>query len=147
MPSTNWINHVYENRNEHYNILNRAEHALSAKPNLKQNIFRGNTRFGANPPWRNTAEILIGDKSSSTYINEKERFNIDRDVGKDDKNKKEQVRIGRQNRIKTALQKFEKYNYMKEFLKDEKVMYSDMEKCNRQVNYDELFKNRNFLIE
>ena len=147
VPSTKWIHHIYDNRKEHYNILNRAEHALSAKPNLKQNIFRGNTRFGANPQWRNTAEILIGDKNAATYINEKDRFNLDRDIGKDDKIKKEQARIGRQNRIRTAIQKFEQNNYMKEFLKDEKEMYSDLKKCNRQLDYEELFKNRNFIIE
>ena len=147
VPSTKWIHHVYDNRKEHYNILNRTEHALSAKPNLKQNMFRGNTRFGANPPWRNTAEILIGDKASATYINEKDRFNLDRDIGKEDKIKKEKAQIGRQNRIKTAIQKFDQNNYMKEFLKDEKEMYSDLKKCIRQVNYEELFKNRNFIIE
>ena len=147
VPSTKWIHHVYDNRKEHYNILNRAEHALSAKPNLKHNIFRGNTRFGANPPWKNTAEILIGDKNAATYINEKDRFNLDRDIGKDDKIRKEQTRIGRQNRIRTAIQKFEQNNYMKEFLKDEKEMYSDLKKCNRQIDYEELFKNRNFIIE
>jgi hypothetical protein len=147
VPSTKWIHHVYDNRKEHYNILNRAEHALSAKPNLKHNIFRGNTRFGANPAWKNTAEILIGDKNAATYINEKDRFNLDRDIGKDDKIRKEQTRIGRQNRIRTAIQKFEQNNYMKEFLKDEKEMYSDLKKCNRQIDYEELFKNRNFIIE
>ena len=147
VPSTMWIHHIYDNRKEHYNILNRAEHALSAKPNLKQNIFRGNTRFGANPAWRNTADILIGDKSAATFINEKDRFNLDRDVGKDDKIKKEQIRLGRQNRIKTAMQKIEQSNYIKEYLKNEKEMVSSLKKCDRQVNYEELFKNRNFLIE
>ncbi len=147
VPSTKWIHHVYDNRKEHYNILNRAEHALSAKPNLKQNMFQGNTRFGANPPWRNTAEILIGDRNAATYINEKDRFNLDRDVAKDDKIKIEQIRIARQNRIKTARQKVEQNNYIKLFLKDEKEMYSDLKKCNRQVNYEELFKNKNFIIE
>ena len=147
VPSTKWIHHVYDNRKEHYNILNRAEHALSAKPNLKQNMLQGNTRFGANPPWRNTAEILIGDRNAATYINEKDRFNLDRDVAKDDKIKIEQIRIARQNRIKTARQKVEQNNYIKLFLKDEKEMYSDLKKCNRQVNYEELFKNKNFIIE
>ena len=35
VPSTIWIHHIYDNRNELYNILNRAEYDLSAKPNLK----------------------------------------------------------------------------------------------------------------
>ena len=147
VPSSMWIHHVYDNRKEHYNILNRAEYALSAKPNLKQNIFRGNTRFGANLSYRNTADILVGDKTSATYINEKDRFNLDRDVGKEDKIKREQIRLGRQNRIKTAIQKYEQSNYIKEYLKNEKEMVSSLRKCDRQINYEELFKNRNFIIE
>lgn len=147
VPSTKWIHHIYDNRNEHYDILNRAEYAFSAKPNLRNNTFRGNTRFGANPPWRNTADILIGDKYSTTYINEKERFNSDRDVGKDDKIIKEKKRLGRENRIKTAIQKYEQNNAIKEYLKNEKEIYSNYEKSIRQVNYEELFKNRNFIIE
>ena len=147
IPSKRWLHHIYDNRKEYFNILNRAEHALSAKPNLKENTFRGNTRFGSNPPWRNTAEILVASKSSAAYINEKDRFNIDRDVGKDDKIKKEQINLGRQKRIKTAMQKIEQNNYIKEFLKNEKEMYSNMEKCKRQVNFEELFKNRNFIVE
>ena len=47
-------------------------------------ILKRNTRFGANPKWRNTAEILVGNELSPTYISEKERFNLDRNVGKDD---------------------------------------------------------------
>ena len=147
IPSKRWLHHIYDNRKEYFNILNRAEDALSAKPNLKENNFMGNTRFSSNPPWRNTAEILVGSKSSATYINEKDRFNIDRDVEKFDKIKKEQINLGRQKRIKTAMQKIEQNNYIKEFLKNEKEMYSNLEKCKRQVNFEELFKNRNFIVE
>ena len=147
VPSTPWIHHVYDKRNEHYNLLNRAEHSFSAKPSIKQNYIKCNTRFGANPKWRNTAEILIGNELSPTYISEKERFNLDRDVGKDDKNKTARVKMGRENRIRTAIQKFEESNYAKHFLKEEKNKYSQMEKCKRQFEYEELFKNRNFLIE
>ena len=147
VPSTSWIHHVYDNRNECYNLLNRAEHALSAKSNVKKDFITGNTRFGANPVWRNTSEILIGDKFSSTYINEKDRFNLNRDVGKDDKMKSAQVKNGRENRIRTALQKFEENNYIKQFLKEEKAKYSQWEKSRRKLDYEELFKKRNFLIE
>lgn len=147
VPSTPWIHHIYDKRNEHFNILNRVEHSFSAKPSIKQNSLKGNTRFGANPRWRNTSEILIGDKFSSTYINEKDRFNLDRDVAKDDKIKNEKIKIGRENRIKTAIQKFEENNYIKQFLKEEKAKYSQLEKGRRKYNYEELFKNKNFLIE
>ena len=147
VPSTPWIHHVYDKRNEHYNILNRAEYSFSAKPSIKQNFMKCNTRFGANPKWRNTAEILVGNELAPTYISEKERFNLDRNVGKDDKNKTARVKMGRENRIRTAIQKFEESNLAKQFLKEEKNKYSQMEKCKRQYEYEELFKNRNFLIE
>jgi hypothetical protein len=147
VPSTPWIHHVYDKRNEHYNILNRAEYSFSAKPSIKQNYIKCNTRFGANPKWRNTAEILVGNELAPTYISEKERFNLDRNVGYDDKIKSARVKMGRENRIRTAIQKFEENNLAKQFLKEEKNKYSQMEKCRRQFEYEELFKNRNFLIE
>ena len=147
VPSTPWIHHVFDKREEHYNILNRAEYSFSAKPSIKQNYAKCNTRFGANPKWRKTAEILVGNEMSPTYISEKDRFNLDRDVCKDDKIKSARVKMGRENRIRTAIQKFEESNYAKQFLKEEKNKYSQMEKCKRQYEYEELFKNRNFLIE
>ena len=147
VPSTLWIHHIYDKRNEHFNILNRVEHSFSAKPSIKQNSLKGNTRFGSNPIWRNTSEILIGDKFSSTYINEKDRFNLDRDVAKDDKIKNEKIKKGREYRIKTAIQKFEENNYIKQFLKEEKDKYSQLEKSKRKYNYEELFKKKNFVIE
>jgi len=147
VPSTPWIHHVFDKREEHYNILNRAEYSFSAKPSIKQNYAKCNTRFGANPKWRKTAEILVGNEMSPTYISEKERFNLDRDVCKEDKIKSARVKMGRENRIRTAIQKFEESNYAKQFLKEEKNKYSQMEKCKRQYKYEELIKNRNILIE
>ena len=147
VPSTEWLHQVYDKRNEHYKILNRAEHALSAKPSLKQNKIQCNTRFSAVPSWRSTADILIGDEKCCTYINEKDRFNLDRDLNKEDKYKKNLQRIGRENRIRTAKQKYENNQYMQMFLREKKEIFSDMEKNKRLAIYDENMKNRNFIIE
>ena len=147
IPSTKWLHHIYDNRKEHYNILNRVEHSFSAKPSFKQNIVKCNTRFGACPKWKNTAEILIGDETSSTFINEKDRFTLNRDIGKDDKKMKQLLDLGKQNRIRTALQKVENNRFMKIFLKEEKKIYSDMAKSKRISLYEENTKNRNFIIE
>ena len=147
IPSTSWLHHIYDNRKEHYNKLNRAEHALSAKPTFKQNNLIRNTRFGAVPQWRKTSEILIGDETCGTYINEKDRFNIDRDVAKDDKKMKNMLALGKQNRIKTAIQKYEDNRFMKIYLQEEKDIYSNMEKSKKLSIYDERSKNMNFIIE
>ena len=90
---------------------------------------------------------MFGDRLSSAYISEKERFNLDRNLNIDDKIKKEKIQMGRLNRIRTAVQRAEHNNIIKEFLQDEKKLYSDIEKANRQFNYDEIFKNKNFIIE
>ena len=147
IPSTQWLHHVYDNRNEHHKILNRAEHALSAKPTINNNHIKCNTRFSAVPKWRNTANILIGDEKCCTFINEKDRFSIDRDIGKEDKKKNELLKIKKENRIRTALQKYEDNNYLRMFLRNEKDIYSDMEKSKRLTLYDQISKNRNFIIE
>ena len=56
-------------------------------------------------------------------------------------------RIGRENRIRTAKQKYENNQYMQMFLREKKEIFSDMEKNKRLVIYDENMKNRNFIIE
>ena len=147
IPSSGWLHHMFDNRKEHYNILNRVEHALSAKPSFKQNTLIRNTRFGAKPPWKNTADILIGDEKCGTFISEKDRFNLNRDIGKEDKKMKQMAELGKQNRIKTALQKVENNLFMKLYLKEEKDTYSDMAKNKRIAVYEENVKNRNFVIE
>ena len=147
IPSMQWLHHVYDNNSEHFKQLNRAEQALSAKPDLKQTIIKRNTRFSSVPSWRNTADIFTGDEKCSTFINEKDRFNVDRDVNKEDKKKRNLDKIRKENRIKTAIQKYENNNYLKKFLGEEKNIYSDMEKGKRLAMYEEISRNRNFIFE
>ena len=146
VPSTQWIQHIYENRREHFKILNRIEHSLSARNTINSNL-KHYTRFGSNPKWKNTADIMVGDKFASTYINEKDRFCLDRNVARDDKLKKERISTGRQKRIQTAIQKYEQNKYIKEMLQDEKAKFSDTKKCMRQTYYGDFSKVKNFIIE
>ena len=99
------------------------------------------------PPWKNTAEILIGDEKCGTYISEKDRFTLNRDIGKEDKRIKYMTNLGKQNRIRTALQKVENNLFMKLYLKEEKDIYSELMKSKRIALYDEHFRNKNFIIE
>ena len=52
--------------------------------------------------------------------------------------KNEQIKIGRENRIKTAIQKYEENNYVKQFLKEEKAKYSQLEKSRRILEIEEI---------
>ncbi len=96
---------------------------------------------------RKTSEILIGNENCGAFISEKDRFIIDRDVNKEDKRKKNLNRIRRENRIKTTLKIHENNSYLKNFLEEEKNIYSGMEKSKRMAMYDETTKNRNFIFE
>ena len=147
IPSSKWLHHIYDKRKEHFNFLNRLEYSLSAKPSFKENNLKCNTRFSAAPTWKNTAEILIGDENCSTYISEKERFKISKEIGNEDKKIKHLTDMAKQNRIKTALEKVENNIFAKIFLKEKKDIFSDMEKNKRMAIYDENMKNRNLIIE
>ena len=56
-------------------------------------------------------------------------------------------KIRKENRIRTALNKYENNSYLKMFLEEEKNIYSDMQKTKKMANYDEITKNRNFIFE
>ena len=148
IPSSKWIHHIYNNRREHFDYLNKEEHTFSAKTAFKQNNNQLiNTRFGSAPPWKNTAEILIGDEKCGSYISEKDRFSAHEEISKEDKEKKAIVNLRKQNRIKKILKKVEANYSLRTYLKEEKLIYSDMEKNKRIAIYDEIMKNRNLLIE
>ena len=148
IPSSKWIHHIYNNRREHFDYLNKVEHTFSAKTAFKQNNNQLiNTRFGSGPPWKNTAEILIGDEKCGSYISEKDRFSAHEEISKEDKEKKAIVNLRKQNRIKKILKKVEANYSLGTYLKEEKQIYSDMEKNKRIAIYDEIMKNRNLLVE
>ena len=90
---------------------------------------------------------MLGDEKCGTYISEKDRFTLNRDIGKEDKKIKYMTNLGKQNRIRTALQKVENNLFMKLYLKEEKDIYSDLMKSKRIALYDEHFRNKNFIIE
>ena len=147
IPSSKWLHHIYDNRNQYFKYLNNIESSFSVKPIIKSINIKRNTRFSSVPAWRNTADILVGDEKSATFINEKERFTIDRDVNKEDKRKKIFDKMKKENRIRTTKEKYENNNFLRKFLKEEKNIYSDMEKSKRLAVYDEMSKNRNFIYE
>ena len=148
IPSTKWIIHVFKNGRDHFNYLNKVEHTFSPKSSLKQNNkLICNTRFSSVPPWKNTAEILVGDEKSSSYINEKNRFKVYKEISKEDKEKKFLINLRKHNRIKKVLKKVEDNILIKTFIKNERDIYTDMEKCKRIAIYNEKMKNRNLLVE
>ena len=148
IPSTKWIIHVFKNGKDHFNYLNKVEHTFSPKSPFKQNNkLICNTRFSSVPPWKNTAEILIGDEKSCSYINEKDRFKVYKEISREDKEIKFLLNLRKHNRIKKVLKKVEDNIKLKTYIRNEKDIYTDMEKSKRIWILDEKMKNRNLLVE
>ena len=148
IPSTKWIIHVFKNGKDHFNYLNKVEHTFSPKSPFKQNNkLICNTRFSSVPPWKNTAEILIGDEKSCSYINEKDRFKVYKEISREDKEIKFLLNLRKHNRIKKVLKKVDDNIKLKTYIRNEKDIYTDMEKSKRIWILDEKMKNRNLLVE
>lgn len=75
IPSTEFTNKLFKNSNEMFEARNKIEDQFSADPKLMTHIA-GKTRFGGNPPHKDTFYITCMDKKGSMYLTEKDRFNI-----------------------------------------------------------------------
>ena len=74
-PSTEFINKVFKDHYIMFKRLNEAEDKFSANPNRTQKD-KPKTRFNANPAHKNTFYMINQDPRGSSFINEKDRFNV-----------------------------------------------------------------------
>ena len=123
---------------------------FSPDPSLiKQN--RQKTRFGANPKFRNTGEIIYGTSSCPSYITEKERFNVKgnylADLVNKEKDQKKFVREGRLERMRNQKTNSNTINYCKEYPTKYKSKYSLLQKSKKAYKHENLIKNNNMIIE
>lgn len=151
VPSTKFLHKVFDKRQEHYFKLNQIEMTFSPHPSLiKENQRK--TRFGANPKFRDTGEILYGNKSCSSYnITERERFNVKgnvlAEIANNEKRKKMKKIEGRLERMRNQAQKNNMINYWKDYLIEEKINYSKLQRSKMKFKYENLIKENNKIIE
>ena len=74
-PSTEFINKVYKDHFKMFKKLNEVEDKLSAKLNVYKRE-KPKTRFNGNPVHKNTFYMINQDPRGSSFITEKDRFNI-----------------------------------------------------------------------
>ena len=74
-PSTEFINKVYKDHFQMFKKLNEVEDKFSTKPNSTKKD-KPKTRFNGNPVHKNTFYIINQDPKGSSFITEKDRFNI-----------------------------------------------------------------------
>ena len=149
-PSTAFINKVYKDHRLMYEKLNKAEQTFVASQNIGL-MDQYKTRFNGNPKHKNTFYIVSQDPRGSSYIDEKNRFNISSnnltDFIKNDKEKKRLKELAKLNTIR----KYE--NMRKEACKtmekifEQKNLASLNKRSERKFQYELLNKQRNEFVE
>ena len=149
-PSTAFINKVYKDHRLMYEKLNKAEQTFVASQNIGL-MDQYKTRFNGNPKHKNTFYIVSQDPRGSSYIDEKNRFNISSnnltDFIKNDKEKKRLKELAKLNTIR----KYE--NMRKEACKtmekifEQKNLASLNKRSDRKFQYELLNKQRNEFVE
>ena len=150
-PSTEFINKVFKDHFQMFKKLNEVEDRFSAEPN-KSKKDKPKTRFNGNPLHKNTFYMINQDPRGSSFITEKERFNITtlNDLSDFIKKEKEQKK-------KKEFAKLKKINFYETMREDacknmEKIFEQKYLSCQnkrsiRKFNYELINRIRNEFIE
>ena len=149
-PSTAFINKVYKDHRLMYEKLNQAEEAFVAKQNISL-LEQYKTRFNGNPPHKNTFYMINQDPRGSSYIDEKERFNISSnnltDFIRKDKEKKRLKELAKLNTIrKFENMREEACKTMEKIFEQKDIAYQN-KRTIRQFDYELLNRIRNEFVE
>ena len=149
-PSTDFIKKVYKDHRLMYEKLNKVEESFMPNQNISL-LDQYKTRFNGNPQHKDTFYMINQDPRGSSYIDEKERFNISSnnlaDFIRKDKEKKRLKELAKLNTIR----KYE--NMRKEACKtmekifEQKDIACQNKRTNRQYDYELLNRIRNEFIE
>lgn len=149
-PSTEFINKVFKDHKENYQKLNAVEDEFSAYPSLIKTL-KGKTRFGANPPHKDTFYIVSQDKNGSSYISEDERFNIRganlTSFVEEDKKKLNQFKLAKLKKFKEFQDNAANSSSTNQMLYDQKEINSMLKRTMRLYDYEFRNKLRNEIIE
>ena len=149
-PSTAFINKVYKDHRLMYEKLNQAEEAFVAKQNISL-LEQYKTRFNGNPPHKNTFYMINQDPRGSSYIDEKERFNISSnnltDFIRKDKEKKRLKELAKLNSIRKFENMREKACKTMEKIFEQKDISTQNKRTVRKFEYELLNRIRNEFVE
>jgi hypothetical protein len=148
-PSTEFINKIFNNKEEYSKKLNEIE--KSFLPSLSNKI-RPKTRRGANPILKNTFLVHQPEKNSPMFINEKERFkckslNDKIEFAKIEKENKNKIKEYWQNIRKKHNDDIQQHINNLELKEKQTKNISMMNKIQRIYEYEFKNKLRNELIE
>ena len=149
-PSTAFINKVYKDHRLMYEKLNQAEEAFVPKQNISL-LEQYKTRFNGNPPHKDTFYMINQDHKGSSYIDEKERFNIISnnltDFIRKDKEKKRLKELAKLNTIRKYEKMREDACKTMEKIFEQKDIACQNKRTVRQYEYELLNRIRNEFVE
>ena len=149
-PSTAFINKVFKDHKIMFQRLNKAEQNFVASQNISL-MDQYKTRFNGNPKHKDTFYMINQDPRGSSYISEKERFNISSnnlaEFIRSDKEKKRLKELAKLNTIR----KYE--NMRKEACKTMEKIFEQRDiscqnkRAARKYEYELLNQKRNEFVE
>jgi len=150
-PSTEFINKVFKDHYIMFKRLNEVEDKFSANPNRTQKD-KPKTRFNANPAHKNTFYMINQDPRGSSFINEKDRFNVTTmneltDFIKKDREKKKMKELEKLKKINFYETMRESACKNMEKIFEQKDISCQNKRSQRKYNYELLNKIRNEFIE
>ena len=148
-PSTAFIKKVDKDHRLMYERLNKAEEAFMPKQNIAL-LDQYKTRFNGNPPHKDTFYMINQDPRGSSYIDEKERFNISTnftDFILKDKEKKKLKELAKLNSIRKFETMREEACKTMEKIFEQKDIACQNKRTIRQYDYELLNRIRNEFVE
>ncbi len=150
-PSTEFINKVYKDHFQMFKKLNEVEDSFSTKPNVTKKD-KPKTRFNGNPMHKNTFYMINQDPRGSSFISEKDRFNITTmneltDFIKKEREQKKMKDMAKLKRINfnETMRESACKNIEKRFL--QKDLSCQKKRSIRKYNYELINRIRNEFIE
>ena len=149
-PSTAFIKKVFKDHRLMYERLNQAEESFVPKQNISL-LDQYKTRFNGNPPHKDTFYMINQDPKGSSFIDEKERFNISSnslaDFIRKDKERKRLKELAKLNSIR----KFENMRAdackTMEKIFEQKDISTQNKRTVRKFEYELLNRIRNEFVE
>lgn len=146
-PSKEFNEQIFKGKETLLDKYKEFESKFSAHPSLRKEI-KAKTRYGANPPPKNTAWITSQDPKSGMFISESERFNTK------DNYFQQKEKLMRQNKYKNKINIIKFYTEQKDnnsamsvIINEQKKLYSLLQRTEKMYKYELINKNRNELIE
>lgn len=146
-PSLQFNSHIYKNIKENIEKYKEFEDKFSAHPSLRKEV-RIQTRYGSNPPYQNTKWITQSVPNSGMYVSENDRFSKEVNYfQQQEKNLKWNKYKNKINMIKSYNDQNENKKNMENILKEQKNVFSLLQRTDKLYKYEMINKTRNELIE